>query len=71
MDNVDVVFDEDWNKLVEASHVEPPLNVKPYYNDVAKKEEPVGSKQFVDFKTPSEMSVEEYQSLPAKKLLEQ
>jgi hypothetical protein len=66
MDNIDVVVDEVWNKLVKASRVEPPLNVKPDYDDVAKKEEPVGSKQFVDFKTPSEMLVEEYQSLPAK-----
>ena len=66
MDNIDVVVDEVWNELVEASRVEPPLNAKPYYNEVVKKEEPLGSKQFVDFKTPSEMSVEEYQSLPAK-----
>jgi hypothetical protein len=37
MDNVDVVVEKVWNELVEASLVEPPLNVKPYYDDVTKK----------------------------------
>jgi hypothetical protein len=55
-----------WKELEEASLVEQPLNVKPFYNDIIKVEDPPSSKVMVDFKRPSELSPDEYNSLPAK-----
>jgi len=65
MENIEDVSSEIWKELEEASKVEPPLNIKPYYDDMVKREDPI-SKEVVDFKKPSEMTVEEYKQLPAK-----
>ncbi len=35
-----------WKDLVEASLVEPPLNVKPFYDEVIKVEDPTNNKVF-------------------------
>jgi len=43
-----------WKELVAASLVEPPLNVKPFYSDIIKVENPTNSKFMVDFKRPSD-----------------
>jgi hypothetical protein len=56
MDNHIAVADEIWKDLIEASSVEPPLLIKPYYNEMVKKEEGEGTKVFVDFQKPSETS---------------
>ena len=66
MDNITQIASDLWNELVAAALVEPPLNVKAFYDDIVKLEDPANSKVLVDFKQPSEMSQEEYQSLPAK-----
>ena len=66
MDNITQIASDLWNELVAAALVEPPLNVKAFYDDIVKVEDPANSKVLVDFKQPSEMSQEEYQSLPAK-----
>jgi hypothetical protein len=55
-----------WKELEEASLVEQPLNVKPFYNDMIKVEDPTNSKVMVDFKRPSKLSPDEYNCLPAK-----
>jgi hypothetical protein len=55
-----------WKDLVEASLVEPPLNVKPFYDEVIKVEDPTNNKVLVDFKRPSDLSVAEFNALPAK-----
>jgi hypothetical protein len=34
---------------VEASQVEPPRNIKPYYDEMMKREDPI-SKDFINFK---------------------
>jgi len=65
MENIEDVSSEIWKELEEASKVEPPLNIKPYYDDMVKREDPI-SKEVVDFKKPSQMTVEEYKQLPAK-----
>ena len=44
--------------------MEPPMNAKPYYNDMVKTADEL--KVFQDFKKPSQMTVEEYNSVPAK-----
>jgi hypothetical protein len=44
-----------WKELEEASLVEQPLNVKPFYNDMIKVEDPTNSKVMVDFKRSSTM----------------
>jgi len=41
------------------------LNIKPYYDDMVKKEDPA-TKELINFKKPSEMTLEEYKQLPAK-----
>ena len=66
MDNITQIASDLWNELVAAALVEPPLNVKAFYDDIVKVEDPANSKVLVDFKRLSEMSQEEYQSLPAK-----
>ncbi len=66
MDNITQIASDLWNELVAAALVEPPLNVKVFYDDIVKVEDPANSKVLVDFKQPSEMSQEDYQSLPAK-----
>jgi hypothetical protein len=58
MENIEDVSSEIWKELEEASKVEPPLNIKPYYDDMVKREDPI-SKEVVDFKKPSEMTAEE------------
>ena len=65
MENIEVIASEIWKELEEASKVEPPLNIKPYYDEMVKKEDSL-TKAFVDFKKPSEMTAEEYKLLPAK-----
>jgi hypothetical protein len=55
-----------WKELEEASLVEQPLNVKPFYNDIIKVEDPPNSKVMVDFRRPSELSPDEYNGLPMK-----
>ena len=49
---------------MEASQIEPPMNAKPYYDDMVKKED--GNKVFQDFKKPSVMNTDDYNSVPAK-----
>jgi hypothetical protein len=66
MENVIAVADDIWNEHVEASHIEPPMKIKGYYEDVVKKEDPSNPKVYIDFKKPSEMTVEEFLSIPAK-----
>jgi hypothetical protein len=63
--NVETIAADVWNELLEASRVEPPLNIKPFYDDMVKREDPV-SKALVDFKKPSEITPDEFKSLPAK-----
>jgi hypothetical protein len=65
MENVEVVAEEIWKELEEASKIEPPLNIKPYYDDMVKKEDPA-TKELINFKKPSEMTLEEYKQFPAK-----
>jgi hypothetical protein len=48
---------------LEASSVELPLNIKPYYAGMVEKEDPASSKQFADFKRQNKMSTDEYKSL--------
>ncbi len=66
MDSITQIAFDLWNELVAAALVDLPLNVKAFYDDIVKVEDPANSKVLVDFKQPSEMSQEEYQSLPAK-----
>ncbi len=66
MDNIAAIVKEIWNELVVASAVGPPLNIKPFYDEMVKVEHPANTKVMVDFKRPSEMSLKEYKSLPAK-----
>jgi hypothetical protein len=66
MENITQIASDLWNELVAAALVEPPLNVKAFYDDIVKVEDPANSKVLVDFKQLSEMSQEDYQSLPAK-----
>ena len=41
MENIEEVSSEIWKELEEASKVEPPLNIKPYYDDMVKREDPI------------------------------
>lgn len=66
MDNLATVADDIWDELVDASRIEPPLQIKGYYDDIVKKEDPSNPKVYLDFKKPSEMTVEEFLLLPAK-----
>jgi hypothetical protein len=43
MDNHIAVADEIWKDLIEASSVEPPFLIKPYYDEMVKKEEGEGT----------------------------
>jgi hypothetical protein len=65
MENIEAAASEIWKLLEEASKVQPPLNIKPYHDDMMKKEGPV-TKESINFKKPSEMTIEEYKQLPAK-----
>jgi hypothetical protein len=60
MDNTTQFASDLWNELAAAALVEPPLNIKAFYDDIVKVEDPAKSKVLVDFKRPSEMSQEEY-----------
>jgi hypothetical protein len=66
MENVTAVADDIWNELVEASSIEPPTQIKGYYDNVVKKEDPSNPKVSIDFKKPSEMTAEVFLSIPAK-----
>jgi hypothetical protein len=55
-----------WKELGLASLVENPLNVKPFYAEIIKVEDPANNKFMVDFKRPSELSCVEYNALSAK-----
>jgi hypothetical protein len=52
-----------WKDLVEAFLVEPPLNVKPFYDEVIKVEDPTNNKVLVDFKRLSDLSVAEFNGI--------
>lgn len=54
------------HQWTEASRVEPPLNLKTFYDNMVKTEDPTNSKIMLYFKRLTEMSLEEYKSLPAK-----
>jgi len=66
MDNITDAVKDKWNELVVAFAVEPPLNIKPFYDEMVKVEDPTNAKVMVNFKRPSEMSLDEYKWLPAK-----
>ena len=53
------IADELWQELEEASFIDPPLLLKPFYNKMVKKDE-------VEFKTPPSMSDKEYNSFLVK-----
>jgi hypothetical protein len=55
-----------WKDLMEASLVEPPLNVKPFNDEVINVEDPTNNKVMVDLKRPSDLSIAEFNALPAK-----
>jgi hypothetical protein len=38
--NIAALADERWDELAEASHVEYPIQIKAYYDDTVKKEDP-------------------------------
>jgi hypothetical protein len=63
MEDINLVVDDIWKELLEASQIEPPMNAKPYYDDMVKKED--GNKVFQDFKKPSVMTKDDYNSVPA------
>jgi hypothetical protein len=63
--NVETIAVDVWKELEEASHVEAPLNIKPFYDDMIKRENPK-TKVLVDFKKPSEITRDEFKYLPAK-----
>jgi hypothetical protein len=64
MVDINLVVDDIWKELLEASQIEAPMNAKPYYDDMVKKED--GNKVFQDFKKPSMMTTDDYNSVPAK-----
>jgi hypothetical protein len=43
MDNITLIASDLWNELAAAALVEPPLNVKAFYDDFAKVEDPANS----------------------------
>jgi hypothetical protein len=63
--NVETIAVDVWKELEEASRIEAPLNIKPFYDDMIKREDPT-TKVLVDFKKPSEITLDELKSLPAK-----
>jgi hypothetical protein len=63
MDSIDSIAESIWKELVEASHVEPPLHAKPFYDDMAKKEVLSKSKVIFDFKKPTAIMIQEYKSI--------
>ncbi len=63
--NVETVAADVWKELEEASRIEAPLNIKPFYDDMIKREDPT-TKVLVDFKKPLEITLDEFKSLPAK-----
>jgi hypothetical protein len=54
------IANEIWAELVTASTVEAPFMIKPYYNEMIKKEDKS------DYKLPSALTVEEYRAIPPK-----
>jgi hypothetical protein len=63
--NVEAIAVDVWKELEAASRVEAPLYIKPLYEDVVKREDPT-TKVLVDFKKPTEMTPDEFKTLPAK-----
>jgi hypothetical protein len=55
--SVETIAADVWKELEEASHVEAPLNIKPFYDDMIKRKDPT-TKILVDFKKPSEIILE-------------
>jgi hypothetical protein len=51
---------EIWSDMEASSAIEPPLMLKPFYNDMIKKEDKT------DFKRPLEMTTAEYLSVTPK-----
>jgi len=64
--DIAALADEIWVELAEATHVEPPIQIKMYYDKTVKREDPENNKVLVDFKKPSEIIVKENQMTPAK-----
>jgi hypothetical protein len=63
--DVETIAADVWKELQEASRVEAPLNIKPFYYDMVKREDPQ-TKVLVDFKKPSKITPDKFKSLPAK-----
>jgi hypothetical protein len=63
--NVETIAADVWKELEEASRVKAPLNIKPFYDDMIKREDPA-TKVLADFKKPSEITLDEFKSLAAK-----
>ena len=59
-DDVVTIATEIWSELEASSTVEPPFLVKPFYNEMCKKEDKT------DFKRPLEMTSAEYLSVTPK-----
>ncbi len=55
-DSVVQIADELWLEQEQASFIDPPLKVKPYYDEMVRKEDSDNNKVMVDFKKPSDMS---------------
>ena len=64
--DIAALADEIWVELAEATHVEPPIQIKMYYDKTVKREDPENNKVLVDFKQPSELTLEEYLMIPAR-----
>jgi hypothetical protein len=54
-----------WKELQDASHVEAPTNIKPFSDDIVKREDPT-TKVLVDINRPSEINPDEFKSLLEK-----
>jgi hypothetical protein len=61
MDNIEVIASEIWKELEEVSKVEAPLNIKPYYDEMVKKEDSL-TKAFIDLKKTSKMTAKQVTS---------
>jgi hypothetical protein len=48
--DIAALADEIWVELAEATHVEPPIQIKMYYDKTVKREDPENNKVLVDFK---------------------
>jgi hypothetical protein len=63
--DIEAIAVDVWKELEADSRVEAPLNIKPFYDDMVKREDPT-TKVLVDFKKPTEMTPDEFKTLPAK-----